>query len=202
MNGYFTVDPSTTQYAIGTYKSVMAQRGASIGFTFTSDLNNITNSTWSWDNYSTAANPTTIYFTAPQTGYTTITKYVHLDGTTACGTSRVTTTLAIMSLGWSYRVAASPNPATNEINITFTKLTDSLTALRELDASENKNSSKTNKTQFTLYDFNTNAFIRQWSFNETELSNHKLSITGVVKGTYVLKIDRDNETSSIKLFVL
>ncbi len=67
-----------------------------------------------------------------------------------------------MSLGWSYRVAASPNPASNEINITFTKLTDSLTSLRELDASVHKKSSKINKTQFTLYDFNTNALMRLW----------------------------------------
>lgn len=201
MFGHYTVNPSTTQYSIGTYRSITAQRGASIGFTFTADQSTISDLAWSWDNYTTSVNPATIYFTAPQTGYTTATKYVHLDATTGCGASRVTTTIAIMSLGWSYRVMATPNPASNTINISFLKLIDSTNISTEIQLSSAKTDTKSTKTLMTLYDINTNAFVRQWAFDEAELSDHKLNIEGVPKGVYVLKISRVNESSSIKIIV-
>lgn len=200
-SGYFTINPSATQYALGSYKYITAQRGANVNLTFNATSGNISNLQWSWDNWTSTANPATINLTAPSTGYTTVTKYVYLDGLTGCGTTRLTTTIAITSMGWSYAMIATPNPVSTNINVSVTKVNDTVTTVSTVQPTALQSSVTTNTTKMSLYNFNTNALVKQWTYNESTSLNYNLNIAGVPKGYYVLKMERDNKITTTKILV-
>jgi hypothetical protein len=59
----------------------------------------------------------------------------------------------------------------------------------------------TGKTKMYLYDFNTNALVKQWIYQEMETTNYSLNIVGIKSGYYLLKLERDNKTTTTKIFV-
>jgi transcription initiation factor TFIID subunit TAF12 len=52
-----------------------------------------------------------------------------------------------------------------------------------------------------LYDFYTNALIKQWKYLETKSSNYNLNIGGIKSGMYVLKMERNNKSTTTKIII-
>jgi Secretion system C-terminal sorting domain len=102
-----------------------------------------------------------------------------------------------------FRVSASPNPVSNSLNISLSAQTDVETNTKqpgeELKAIRSIKS--TGKTVVTLFEFNTNMQVRQWTQNEISSKNYRFNVAGLRKGLYVLQVDRDNQTTVTKIIV-
>lgn len=121
---------------------------------------------------------------------------VNLSGNGTCGQVTATSTFIQSSF---YSIVASPNPATSNINVSITEVEDTSASAANSKALTVSNSSGI--TKMYLYDFYTGALVKQWTFKEMKSNNYDLSIIGVKKGTYVLKMERDNKTTSTKIIV-
>ena len=53
----------------------------------------------------------------------------------------------------------------------------------------------------SLYDFNTGILIKQWNFKEMKTSHYDLNIAGVKTGVYLLKMERNNKSTSTKIII-
>jgi Secretion system C-terminal sorting domain len=126
---------------------------------------------------------------------------VRLNYTDACGVARQDG-VTVYSSCPQFRIAASPNPASGNINLSI------------LPADEKHNSNpdmtgvvplriKASKGQtiISLLDANTNKVARQWKNAETKTMNYKLNINGLAKGVYILQVDRDGESKLTKIIV-
>ncbi len=204
LTGYYTnnIDATQTQMIDGGTKYFNVQRGqfVSVNFNVTSTTN-ISALRWSCDNTIGSGNTFSMGWNAPQTGYTTLNKVVYLDATTPCGITRYGYYINIMSLGWSYRIAASPNPATGTINLAIDKVTDTTSTLKASQSSATQNNNSKGLTRILLYDANFTTLIKKWEYNEIETKNYQLNISGVANGVYVLKVERDNSTISSTIIV-
>lgn len=99
-------------------------------------------------------------------------------------------------------VSASPNPAINNININFTDNTNEtkLTTNKTISASINTVESK-GKTILTLYNINNGMLVKQWIYKEINNKSYNLNINEIKKGVYALQVDRDNNTTIIKIII-
>jgi hypothetical protein len=95
----------------------------------------------------------------------------------------------------SFNIVASPNPATNNINISLSDVVDtSVTSpMRIIDSQ--------GKTLMSLYDFNTSILVKQWTYNEVTNNNYNLNIADLKRGVYVLQVDRDNHAKVTKIII-
>lgn len=188
--GYYTVNAGTTQTSItnDTYQQIYVPRSSTVSINFYITTNNFLTYNWSYDNVTSTGLQFVANFTAPATGYTSITKNVYLDANTACGTLRRTYTFNINSLGWSLAVSTSPNPAKDKINVSIAKI-------------DEKQTNKPGRTIFMLYDITTNQLLKQWTYNRTDLTNYSLDIKGIKPGMYVLKTERGGQTVNSKILV-
>jgi hypothetical protein len=101
-------------------------------------------------------------------------------------------------------VAASPNPTTGNINLTFSVISDTTTV-----ASKNsgqplapvRSLKSTGKTIISLFEFNTSSLAKQWIRNEIDSKRYNFNLAGLRKGLYVLQVDRDNQTITTKIIV-
>ena len=57
------------------------------------------------------------------------------------------------------------------------------------------------KTIMTLYNFNTNAVVKQWTYNEASNTNYNLNVADLKKGIYVLQVDREGHTKTTKIII-
>jgi hypothetical protein len=116
------------------------------------------------------------------------------NGTGNCGAVNATRTF-LQSGGFS--VVASPNPTSDNININIIPSDDTTTST--LKSSANTTSNKL--TSMSIYDINSGRLVRKWDYQEAEKMQYILNIIGINKGIYVLKVTRNNFTSSIKIIV-
>ena len=124
---------------------------------------------------------------------------INFNGTGICGPVNATRVFYQSSYS-SFSITASPNPATNNINVTIIKGLDTtlnnLNTLASVAKSNNKGT-----TKMYLYEFNTNLLIRQWTYQEIKAMNYNLNIAGIKSGYYILKMERDNKTATTKILV-
>ena len=126
---------------------------------------------------------------------------VRLNYTDACGVARTDGVTVYSTCPPSFRIAVSPNPATNNINLNLapadlTNQSTNTSSTVPLRAIESKG-----KTIISLYELNTVLLVKQWKQNETKNSNYNLDVNGLRKGIYVLQVDRDNETRVTKIII-
>lgn len=121
---------------------------------------------------------------------------VYLTGNGSCGQVNATRSFIQSS---SYSLVASPNPATNNINVAITEVQD--TASSTANSKVSITSNTRGITKMFLYDFNTGVLVKQWTFKEMESINYNLNIVGVKTGVYVLKMERNNKITSTKIIV-
>ena len=57
------------------------------------------------------------------------------------------------------------------------------------------------KTIMTLYNFNTNAVVKQWTYNEASNTNYNLNVADLKKGIYMLQVDREGHTKTTKIII-
>lgn len=167
--GYYTtnIDPTQTTLVDGSSKFIQVQRGqfVSVNFTIT-NTNNISSLRWSCENVSGSGNSFSPGWNAAQTGYTTITKVVYLDATTPCGIVRYSYTFNIMSMGWSYAIEPSPNPASETLRLSITKVEDAPNSTTTMAKSIVQNNNSKGKTRILLYNSNSTLLIKKWEYQE------------------------------------
>ncbi len=122
---------------------------------------------------------------------------VNITGTNSCGRQTTATRTFIQSGGYS--IVASPNPATSDINVSIKQVADTSASSKNSNALTYSNTS--NITKMYLYDFNTGLLVKQWSFQETKSNNYNLNIADIKAGAYVLKMERNNKSTSTKIIV-
>jgi Secretion system C-terminal sorting domain len=127
---------------------------------------------------------------------------VRLNYTDYCGIARTTgiTVYSSCPPSFAFKVAASPNPAKGSLNVNLSKVEDtSATPINAKSATLLANTSGI--TKLYLYDFNTNALVKQWTYQEMEALNYNLNIAGIRAGVYMLKMERDNKSTITKLII-
>ena len=98
---------------------------------------------------------------------------------------------------------ASPNPASETINLSLKEQTDATIAQKMTgqELTPIPSIKSTGKTIVSLFDMNTSGLVRQWTKNEIISKSYNFNIAGLRKGLYVLQVDRDNKTVTIKIIV-
>jgi hypothetical protein len=150
--------------------------------------------TWSWRSFNYVTGQSTRVVTLMPTG--SVGGYVGLSIGNACGYSSATP-LAYFPYSTSLAIIASPNPTTNVLNVSITNIYDSTTVTSQAKTTSNTSGI----TKMNLYDFNSGLLVKQWTYQEMKSTNYALNIVGVKKGVYVLKMERDNNTTSTKILV-
>lgn len=125
---------------------------------------------------------------------------INFNGTSSCGAETATRTFIHSSYS-SFAMTASPNPASNNINVTISEVIDTTTDKAAKTQGLTANKKSQNITRMYLHDFNTNRLVKQWSYQEADKLNYNLNITDVKSGIYVLKMERNNKTALIKIVV-
>ncbi len=213
IEGYYSVAPSsgpTVNYPLTTGGSMGFATNTRLGFFLILTTPNLTNVTWSvsgsYLSYTSTANSLNLNMISPGNlnGVNTATVSL-LSATGPCGfvTSNYNFQAVSTSQALMYTVKASPNPAKGTVNLTITKVLDTTATTNDATSRTSSASSKqTGYTSIGLYDINTNGMVKQWNYQEAEVaSNYKLDIIAVKAGYYILKIERDGNTTSTKLFV-
>ncbi len=122
----------------------------------------------------------------------------------ACGTATQDFNWPVIVQGWGrMSITASPNPATDNLSITFLEPQSEKSA--KIDQGQElkpvRSIKSTGKTIITLFEFNTSMQVRQWTQNETSRKGYNYSVAGLRKGIYILQVDRDNQTATTKIIV-
>jgi hypothetical protein len=104
----------------------------------------------------------------------------------------------IFTVGGYYAIAATPNPANANINVKISQIADA----NEKATNSLKISNTTGVTKFYLYNFNTGALVKQWSYPEIKILNYRLNLDGVKNGYYLLQMERDNKIATTKILVI
>jgi hypothetical protein len=156
----------------------------------------------------TSSTSTHLYWTMPAYGSSPNNCTVVLNAVGQCGPVSGVYPFQVVGLsGYGYTMLVSPNPATNNINVQIMQVADTSSTANSIDASSSvatsntllTNSSAT--TKFYLCDLYSNAVVKQWQFQEAKSASYNLNITGVRSGTYVLKMERNNKTTTTKILV-
>lgn len=147
-----------------------------------------------------------LYMSTPNTStsYARNTATIRLTGNSVCGALDKTYIIDAIVNTYYYAMTVSPNPVNqNSIMLKISKVPD--TTSSKANNIQNKplvadNGSK-GITVLYLYDFYTGKLIKQWRYDEMETNNYNLNITGIKEGVYLLKLNRDNKSTSTKIIV-
>jgi hypothetical protein len=103
----------------------------------------------------------------------------------------------------TFRIAASPNPVKDNLNISFLEQTDTAVAAKKqvLELKPVRAIKSSGRTIVTLFEFSTNMQVRQWKQNEIDSKLYNFNVTGLRKGLYILQVDRNNQTAITKIIV-
>ena len=198
--GHYTVNGGTTQYSItnDTYQNLYVTRNSWVSIVFSITTQTFPINTWSFGNITANGLNFTAGFQSSIYGYGSVNKTVYLDAGNICGTIRRTYTFNVVSIGGFGRVAVSPNPTKDILNVNITK---------EINNSNDVVRKVTNKTilsgkiNFKLADINTNQVLKRWTLNESKTINYNLDIRGLKAGVYILTAERNGESSTTKVIV-
>lgn len=182
--------------------SVFQPAGQNVLFSLQVTTPNLSSVSWtvsgSYSTYYSGSSFFNLYMTTPNSGaYTRNTAYVTLNAIGPCGPISYTYTFhAIVSVS-GFSITTSPNPANGKINLSIAKITDTV----NVQNASSLLSNTSGRTKVYLYDFNTNILVKQWTYQETGSANYSLNVTGIKKGIYVLKVERDNQTKTSKVIL-
>jgi hypothetical protein len=209
--GYFTTNPqpqsggsgsSQTPLANDTYQSFYVPRNSYVSMNFL--VTSATYPAYKWSTSSSSSTATGLnYSTSIQAspyGYSSVTRTIYLDAGNINCSKRNAYTFNVVSLGWSFRMAASPNPTKDNLNISITVVDDKTSEVLN-GKNYQKSSLKSTATVFTLHEINTNRLVKQWKFEETDNMNYNIKFNGLKKGIYILKMERDGQTTTSKILI-
>lgn len=126
---------------------------------------------------------------------------VRLNYTDLCGVA-ATDGVTVYSTCGGYRIVVSPNPAKNDMNVSFVpKSKDNTEFNSTADITPLPNVKSQGKTIISLFDVSSNRLTQQWQKNEAVSKNYNLNINGLRKGVYILQIDRDDQTTVTKVII-
>lgn len=170
---------------------------------------NLTSNTWNRDAssypFSWSTSGTTLNFSgnAGTTPYTQRNGIFSLTAQNVCGTATQNFLWPVIVSSTSFRVAASPNPVSSSLNISFSEQNEAeITSKQQGQELKPQRSIKsTGRTIITLFEFNTSLQVKQWTQNETSSKGYNYSVAGLRKGLYVLQVDRNNQTATTKIIV-
>ncbi len=207
--GYFTTNPqpqsggsgsTQTPLANDTYQSFYVPRSSYVSMNFV--VTSPTFPLYQWSTSSGNSSATGLSYgssvQASAYGYSSVVKTIYLDAGSLCGTKRIGYTFNVVSLGWSFRIAASPNPTKDNLNIAI-DVVDDKTGEVLTGKNYQKSSLKTSSTVFSLYEINSNQLVKQWKFEETDNMNYNIKFKGLKTGVYVLKMERDGQSATSKI---
>lgn len=133
---------------------------------------------------------------------------IGVTATNSCGTGNIYYVSGYFNCGSGSPkiIKASPNPATSTLNVTITNvdnntLSANATTSSEATTAQSLVSNSKGVTNMYLYDFNTGQLIKKWNYKENTSSNYSLNVSGVNRGIYVLKMERDNVSASTKVIL-
>jgi Secretion system C-terminal sorting domain len=127
---------------------------------------------------------------------------VSLHYTGVCGNT-MTDGVTVYSTCHSFAIVASPNPANGRVNVRLLQTGDATAAEIKMQPSAGiTNLNSKGITRIQLYDFNSGKLVKEWKYAEISNGNYNLNVAAVKKGVYVLKIDRDNQSSSSEKIIL
>ncbi|MBI3719723.1 MAG: hypothetical protein HY252_14165 [Sphingobacteriales bacterium] len=197
--GHYTVNGGSTQYSItnDTYQNLYVPRNSWVSIVFTITTQTFPINTWSFENITANGLNFTAGFQSSPYGYGSVYKNIYLDAGTNCGTIRRTYSFNVVSIGGFGRVAVSPNPTKDVLNVSITK-TDSPS---EANSNAVNNTKILGRTNFAIADINTNQVLKRWTFNESKLMNYNLDIRGLKAGVYILTTERNGETATTKVII-
>lgn len=89
----------------------------------------------------------------------------------------------------SFRIAATPNPAKDNLKLTI-----------EQGTVNSKTAGKAEVANVNLYAFNTQRLVKQWKLNAKNTS-HQLDIRGLAKGHYILEVRVGAERQTTKIII-
>jgi len=124
---------------------------------------------------------------------------MNFSGTSApCGI--VTDTRTFVQSSWgNLVVTASPVPANGTIDVTLDQVPDTTLTLAKIQ--ELSKVPFPSSTGVYLYDINSEQLLKEWHYSENQVEKYNLSLTGIKSGIYVLKVERNKKTASIKIIV-
>jgi lysyl endopeptidase len=126
---------------------------------------------------------------------------VRLNYTDACGVARQDG-VTVYSTCPQFRLAVSPNPANGNVVVSMNQpVADKPDAENEAPINPLRKIASKGQTVLSLFEFNTNLPMRQWKFNETKGDRYNIPLAGLRKGTYLLQVDRDNQTQVTRVMV-
>ena len=100
---------------------------------------------------------------------------------------------------YSFDVAISPNPASNNLTVDFLDVDETAQDTSLVVPLQKVNSE--GKTIIGLYDIYTGIMVKQWKYSESVNKYYNLNLSGIKKGVYVLQVDRDNQTKLTKVLI-
>ncbi len=165
-------------------------------------------SNWNWTVGTTGTNSQIIIYT-PNSPSAQISVRgggtVRLNYTDACGIARQDG-VTVFSSCPQFRLAVSPNPAKNNLNVSLAAITDQDKTAEETETAATSFRPKRvvrskGQTVLSLYEMNTTLPVKQWRFNDTKNPQYNLPLQGLRKGVYILQVDRDNETRLTKVII-
>lgn len=144
-----------------------------------------------------------LYMTTPSNAYSSNNATVTLSATGQCSTFNKAYNFQVVSTGSGsgYLIAASPNPATNDININIEEVEDTTLVSQKEQNIGLANGNSRGKTKIYLLEFYTNRLVKQWNYDEMKTKNYHLNITGIKAGYYVLRMERDSKVTNTKVIV-
>ena len=108
--------------------------------------------------------------------------------TNGCGSTYTEMSINVQEC-YSFRLSASPNPATNQINVVIDNETNSVKSL-----------SANTDVKFEFINFNTGLLHRQWTFRNAQ-NQFNLNLTGIDAGIYILRARKGRYQQAVKIIV-
>lgn len=108
---------------------------------------------------------------------------------TGCGVTTSTYTWPVIVQGWSFRVSASPNPATDNLNVSIIDESEEIKAL-----------SKNETVVMTLYNLNSTMAVKTWTFKNSQ-TKFNLNVSNLKKGHYILKVQKGKYQQSEQIII-
>lgn len=128
-------------------------------------------------------------------GYSGTVAYSQRNGTfdftanTGCGLTTTTFNWPVIPTSSSFRVVASPNPATNNLVVSI-----------ESEAVVTKVSGKSTGIIITLYNLTSTEVVKSWTYKSNQ-TKFNLDVSSIKKGIYILKVTKDKQEQTKQISI-
>jgi len=127
--------------------------------------------------------------TSGTTAYSQRNGIFELTANTGCGVTTTTFTWPVVVQGGSFGLTTSPNPATDNLIVSI-----------ESETVTTKASGKTANIILTLYNLTSTEVVKRWSFKNNQ-TKFNLNVSGIKKGLYILKVNRDKQEQTKQISI-